>query len=84
MKARTRVQRQAALRHYRGDAGVRDPVVRQHDLQPAGFEVVAHVPGRVQRDTKSCEHGVADYLAHVALERARTRTAIILYFRTKK
>src|SRR3546814_9405031 len=43
---------QAPLRHHGVDAAVGDRMVRQHDLQAAGAEVLAHVPGRMP-DRKS-------------------------------
>src|SRR3546814_4915870 len=39
---------QAPLRHHGVDAAVGGRMVRQHDLQAAGAEGLAHVPGRMQ------------------------------------
>src|SRR3546814_5990563 len=59
---------QAPLRHHGVDAAVGDRMVRQHDLQAAGAEVLAHVPGRMPGDAEAGHCRVADNLAEIALE----------------
>src|SRR3546814_7737547 len=59
---------QAPLRYHGVDAAVGDRMVRQHDLQAAGAEVLAHVPGRMLGDAEAGHYRVADNLAEIALE----------------